>query len=206
MDELILKTFVLGELSNNCYLIFSKKSKKACLIDAPAPISELNDFIKSRSLDIVFIALTHAHFDHIKGLNSESVPFYIHESDIPFLKDPNLNGSIFFGSPVVVEKAPEIYREGMPFCFEDKPIDIIHTPGHTPGSVSLKLGNWLFSGDTLFFGSVGRTDVPLASEEVLISSIREKIMSLPGGTAVLPGHGPSTTVERERKHNPFLKL
>ena len=204
MDRLGLKTFIFGGLYNNCYLIFDKESKEAFIIDSPAFGEEIFSFIQSQGLKILFIALTHAHFDHIEGLNEFSVPFYVHKDDAPFLKDPNLNGSVFFSGNVVIDKIPNLYQEEKPLYFGEYPIEVIHTPGHSPGSVSLKLNKWLFSGDTIFLNSIGRTDIPLASGDVLIKSIKEKILILPSDTIVYPGHGDSTTVEKEKADNPFL--
>jgi len=204
MDGLIIKTFCLGDLFNNCYLIFHNESKKAFIVDSPAPTDEVKDFIRSQNLEVAFIALTHAHFDHIGGLESYSLPFYLHEEDVSLLGDPQVNGSAFFASSIVVEREPRIYKENMPLYFDSYPIEIIHTPGHTPGSVSLKLGKWLFSGDTLFFDSIGRTDIPLASQDLIIKSIKEKLLVLPSGMVVYPGHGQSTTIGREKEHNSFL--
>jgi len=206
MDELTLKTFVLGQLSNNCYLIFSEKSKEGFLIDNPAPYDEVEAFVQKNNIDIQFIALTHAHFDHITGLESNSIPFYVHREDAPFLKDSRLNGSTFFSPGIGVGREPRLYEENKPLYFEKYAIEILHTPGHTPGSVSLKLNNWVFSGDALFFNSIGRTDIPLASEEVLVDSIKRKILTLKPDILVYPGHGPSTTVGREIKSNPFLRV
>jgi len=204
MDGLSLKTFCLGDLFNNCYLIVHDKSKKGFIIDSPAPTNEIKDFIRSQSLEIDFIALTHAHFDHIGGLRSLPFPFYIHQNDLQLLKDPQANGSAFFDSSIVVEKKPRLYKENEPLYFDNYSIEVIHTPGHTPGSVSLKLNNWLFSGDTLFLDSIGRTDIPLASPERIIKSIKEKLLVLPSDTIVYPGHGAPTTIAREAKLNPFL--
>jgi glyoxylase-like metal-dependent hydrolase (beta-lactamase superfamily II) len=204
MSELELKTFISGELANNCYLVFDKESKKGFIVDAPSPSKELDEFIQEHNLQILFIALTHAHFDHIEGLNRYSVPFYVHQEDLPFLKESKLNGSAFFSSPVTIKNEPCIYGENQPLSFDKHPIEVIHTPGHTPGSVSLKVNNWLFSGDTLFFNSIGRTDIPLASESQLIKSIKEKILVLPPDTFVYPGHGQATSVGQEKDNNPFL--
>lgn len=204
MDGLIIKTFCLGDLFTNCYLIFHDESKKGFMVDSPAPTEEVKDFIRSQNLEIAFIALTHAHFDHIGGLESYSLPFYVHEEDVPLLEDQQMNGSAFFTSSIVVEREPHIYKENMPLYFDSYPIEIIHTPGHTPGAVSLKLGKWLFSGDTLFYDSIGRTDIPLASQDLIIKSIKEKLLVLPSDTIVYPGHGASTTIAREAKLNPFL--
>jgi glyoxylase-like metal-dependent hydrolase (beta-lactamase superfamily II) len=205
MDGLDLKVFVLGDLFTNCYLIFNKENKKGFLIDAPGNTEKVRNFIEKNELNILFLILTHGHFDHIEDVDKFSQPFYIHKEDIPFLKNADINGSMFFSSPITVGRDPIVLREGVALDFGGFPVEVIHTPGHTPGSVSLKLDKWLFSGDTLFFNSVGRTDVPLASQASLIKSIKEKIFVLSPDTVIYPGHGPSTTVEREAEFNPFLK-
>ena len=204
MDKLTLKSFVCGDLSNNCYLIFDSKVKQGFLIDAPQVSEELKSFIKAQGLKILFVALTHAHFDHIQGLSQINEPFYIHSEDKTFLADSQLNGSDFFPPSIKIGKEPLFYQESASLDFNGHSIKIIHTPGHTPGSVSLQLGKWLFSGDALFAGSVGRTDIPLASHQVLISAIKNKLLILPTDTIVYPGHGPATTIGKERESNPFL--
>lgn len=204
MDDLTLKIFVLGDIANNCYLIFDKNSKKGFIIDCPEPWTQVSKFIQNQNLEILFIALTHAHFDHIGGLGSNNFPFYIHKDDASFLSDSKLNGSAFFTTPLKITRNYNLYNDTPDLNFNGIPIEVIHTPGHTPGSVSLKFGKWLFSGDAVFFNSIGRTDIPLASQEVLIKSIKENILALPSTTIIYPGHGPSTTVEHEKKSNPFL--
>ncbi len=204
MDGLVLKQFCSGELLNNAYLVFDPGPKKGFTVDCPAYTEELAAFIEAEGLEILFIALTHAHFDHIAGLNDYPFPFYVQKEDVPLLKIPELNGSLLFGRPVIIEKKPLIYPVSQSLDFCGRRIKVIATPGHTPGSVSLRLDKWLFAGDTLFFDSVGRTDIPLASQGKLTSSIKEKILTLPEETVVYPGHGPSTTVGREKKHNPFI--
>ncbi len=174
------------------------------MIDCPAPSREVDEYIQNHNIEIAFIALTHAHFDHIGSLDNYSVPFYIHKDDLSFLKNPDLNGSTLFSSPVIIKRRPYFYQDGMLLNFDGYNAEVIHTPGHTPGSISLKFNNWLFSGDTIFFDSVGRTDIPLASHDKLIKSIRNRILTLPADTIIYPGHGPSTTVGREKEHNPFL--
>ena len=203
MDAITLKNFVLGDLYTNSYLLFKQDTKKAFLIDAPHPTDEIKQFICDQGLDLKFCLLTHAHFDHISGLNSLDRPFYVHCYDTPFLKNPYLNGSSFFDSPFTIGKDPLLLEE-IAITLESFYFEILHTPGHTPGSVSIKVGDWLFSGDTLFCDSIGRTDLPLASPEQLVSSVKTKIFPLADETVVYPGHGESTTVAKEKKHNPFL--
>ena len=204
MAGLRLKVFVTGPLSNNCYLVFDEQSKKGFLIDCPAPVGPMQEFIAGNQLTILFIALTHAHFDHIAGLADVRYPFYLHSEDHSFLTNPELNGSVFFEPRLIVSGQPRQYSETDALSFEGHGIEVIHTPGHTPGSVSLKLGKWLFSGDTLFCHSVGRTDIPKASEAQLLASIHQKLLSLPAETEVYPGHGPATTIGQEKEGNPFL--
>lgn len=199
-----IKTFVTGELYNNCYVVFEKATRKGFIVDAPAPFGVISDFIRKEKLDILLVALTHAHFDHISGLNEINLPFYVHPKDEPLLSNANINGSLLISSAVIVKKAPHFLSENETLNIGPYNIKCIHTPGHTPGSVSLLLGNRLFSGDTIFKDSIGRTDIPLASYEAIIKSIKEKILTLPEDTIILPGHGPSTTVGKELQNNPFL--
>jgi glyoxylase-like metal-dependent hydrolase (beta-lactamase superfamily II) len=203
MDGLELKIFTLGELFTNAYLVFEKKSKTGLLIDVPFPSDEIRRFNQKEKLKINFILLTHGHFDHIQGLKDFSLPVFIHQKDYLLLEDADLNGSNFFGYSVKISyKNIKFYNHCL--SLGNHSIQILHTPGHTPGSVAIKIKNWLFSGDTIFFDSIGRTDIPLGSYDLLINSIKEKILKLPPSTLIYPGHGEPTTVERELKHNPFL--
>ena len=203
MDDLKISTFVLGSLETNVYIVSSKSAKKAFIIDLPAEFKSVLNYINKENLEISFILITHAHFDHIGGLNLLDLPFYLHRKDLPLLYDPNLNGSSFFDEEISIKKEPIFYDSSLHFL--DYTIEVIHTPGHTPGSVSLKLNNWLFTGDTLFYDTIGRTDIPLASYDELLNSINKKILTLPKSTIIYPGHGKDTTLERELKYNPFLK-
>jgi glyoxylase-like metal-dependent hydrolase (beta-lactamase superfamily II) len=204
MDAITVKTFVLGELSNNCYLVFDKETKEGFIVDAPYGLEKVYAFIRKERIKINFIILTHAHFDHIAGLSSINVPFYIHPGDLALLKDSSLNGSYFFGTAIAVDKEPIVLEENSSLCLGSYQIEIIPTPGHTPGSISILLRNLLFSGDTIFLDSIGRTDVPLASHDLLLKSIKENILTLSEETIIYPGHGPSTSVGQEKRQNPFL--
>lgn len=203
MEDFELKVFVLGDLSTNCYLIFNKKTKTGFLIDTPLGSGQVKDYMRRYNIELEFIILTHGHFDHIGSLDDFPQQSYIHSDDQPFLGDPRLNGSLFFGSEIIVNKKTVSIKEGISLSFNSCAVEIIHTPGHTPGSICLRLNKWLFSGDTIFFEAIGRTDIPAAQPEAILKSIRTKIMCLPQDTIIYPGHGQSTTVAREKKYNPF---
>jgi glyoxylase-like metal-dependent hydrolase (beta-lactamase superfamily II) len=205
MVKLDLKVFPSGPLAANNYLIFNKESKKAFIIDLSASSGPLFNFLKEENIEVDFVLLTHAHFDHIGGLRASGFSYYLHQQDRDLVSDPKKNGSFYhFADPIRIDREPNLYKKELYF-YQSK-ITVIHTPGHSPGSVCLKLNNWLFSGDTLFCQTIGRTDIPLASGELILKSIKEKILVLPDDTVIYPGHGPSTTLLREKETNPFLAI
>ncbi len=203
MDKERLVSFSLGPFSTNAYLLINNKLNEAVLIDAPFETERLVKFIKERHLNLKGVILTHGHIDHIAGLSMIGAPFYIHTEDKEFLNNPDLNLSSLLCSSICIDKEPIVLNEGKLFI-DSFNIDVLHTPGHTPGSISLVVYDCLFSGDTLFFDSIGRTDIPLASHGRLLDSIKKKILPLDKRMRVYPGHGPPTTIKREKEHNPFL--
>lgn len=205
MDELVVKTFVCGELSTNAYLIYFANKKNAFIVDFPAFPEQLLTCISHEKINVSFILLTHGHYDHIGGLNDVDYPFSIHEQDKNFLTQPELNFSQFItGENFKVKRKGNIIYQDTQLQFGDYPVQILHTPGHTPGSISIKIGKFLFSGDTLFNNSVGRTDIPYASHQVLIKSIKEKQLVFADDTIIYPGHGLLTTIGEEKQNNPYL--
>ena len=160
--------------------------------------------LEEENYNLLYLVLTHGHADHIAGLEEIDCPFYIHPQDKGFLKDPLLNLSCLF-SPFTIDKEPRLIEENDRLFLDSYILEVLHTPGHTPGSISLKLDCFLFAGDTLFSGSVGRTDFPYASGELLLASIKEKIFPLGENTLIFPGHGESTSLKREIDNNPFFK-
>ncbi|MFZ5815122.1 MAG: MBL fold metallo-hydrolase [Bacillota bacterium] len=198
----------LGELATNCYIVACPESSKAMVIDPGAPDPWIKRTVSQFSLTVELILLTHGHGDHIGGVewvkSWTGAPVWIHEADSRYLSSPALNGSAFFGQPVVVPKADRLLRGGETVTVGSLSFQVIHTPGHTPGGISLYTPGHLFAGDTLFAGGVGRTDLAGGSYPALVKSIKEKLFPLPDETVVYCGHGPTTTIGDEREYNPYV--
>ena len=204
-----IEKFVTGIISTNCYLAINEETKQTVVIDPAACPSYLMGHIKSEGLQVEAILLTHGHFDHIMGIDGLReefpVPVYVHEGDKGTLLDPALNLSISYTSGYTFDGA-DFIRDGQRLELAGFSFRVIHTPGHTPGGVCyyVESEGVLFSGDTLFQNSVGRTDFPNSSTSDLIRSLREKVMQLPDDVKVYPGHMGETTIGHERKNNPFI--
>ena len=199
---------VVGALETNCYLVYDEETRDCAVIDPGADPEKIISTIADLELKPVVVLNTHGHVDHI-GANSDiiqkyAVPLAMHAADTGMLKVSDyIELSLLLGARN--SPAPDrLLAEGDEIAVGRTSLRVIHTPGHTPGSVGFVQGGFLFSGDTLFCGGVGRTDLPGGSWKDLERSIRERILTLPEETVVLPGHGPHTTVEQERSSNPFL--
>lgn len=204
-----IKSLPLGILGTNCYIIHN--DHEALIFDPGGDEDQLIKFLNDNKLNPIAILLTHAHFDHIGAVepirNEYGIKVYMHSLEKDWLTNPDLNGSSRYPfGPISTKNPPDsLVGEGT-FIIGDFTFDIYHTPGHSPGSVSYYFANEdiLIAGDTLFQSSIGRTDLPFGNHDQLISSIKNKIFSLPNHTNVYPGHGPSTTIEFEKQYNPFL--
>jgi len=199
-----VKVFAVGPLSTNCYLVSDSSTDKAILIDPGFFNRKIVNCIKAHNIQVQFIVNTHGHADHIMGNADFGFPVMIHELDEPFLYDSDKNLSFWGLFAVKRVKPVKLLKNGDVIEAGGLKFTVIHTPGHTPGGISLLCGHDLFSGDTLFFEGIGRTDCPGGDHSALIRSITEKLMVLPDDVKVFPGHGPGTTIGHERRANPFL--
>ncbi len=204
-----IEKFVIGMIGTNCYLVQNEKTKECFLIDPAVCPPELVDHIKSKGLDLKAILLTHGHFDHIMGINDFlaefPVPVYAHEDEKTLLEDASMNASANYGRGYTFSGA-EYLQDGQRLTLAGMNINVIHTPGHTAGGCCYYISeeNVLFSGDTLFHTSIGRTDLPTGSSSQLTHSIRERLMCLPGETTVYPGHMSETSIAFEEMNNPYF--
>ena len=199
---------VVGALETNCYLVYCEETRACAVIDPGADHEKIVSTIADLELKPVIVLNTHGHVDHI-GANSDivqkyAVPLAMHAADAGLLQvSENIELSLLLGA----RSSPppdRLLADGEEVGFGRASLRVVHIPGHTPGSIGFLHGNVLFSGDTIFCGGVGRTDLPGGSWKDLERSIRERVLTLPADTVVLPGHGPWTTVAQERDSNPFL--
>ncbi len=205
-----IKYNLLPSFDTNTYLVWDEDSMEAMLIDVAAPSKEIINEIKSLNLKLKFLINTHGHGDHIGGNKSIKENFdiqlLIHEDDAETITDPHKNLSTFWGDGIISPSADIKLKGGEKFKLGNKELTVIHTPGHSEGGISILIKNLLFSGDTLFAGAIGRDDIPGGDYNTLVKSIQEKLFKLPDDTIVLPGHGPYTTIGREKKGNPYVGL
>jgi len=207
-SKMIIEKRAVEPFMKNGYVLACPDSRHATYIDPGEEAEQLLSWIDQQELELISIVNTHAHMDHICGNGQVKevwdVPIYLHQEDEELYKALPVQAS-WFG--MTYPPAPPIdyyLHPSQQLGVGDLTLKIIHTPGHSPGSVTIQVEEHLFCGDLIFAGSVGRTDLPGGSHEVLLKSIREKILSLGDDCILHPGHGPDTTVGQERRTNPFL--
>jgi len=205
---MIFETLVVGPLDVNCFIMACAETKKGIVIDPGDNIDNILAIVQKHNIDITEIVATHGHFDHIGRVTTlkekTGAPFTIHQADM-FMVEGLVEIASFLD--IDTDPTPEVDRfidEGDTITFGNETLNILHVPGHAPGNVAFTWPGHAIVGDTVFAGSIGRTDLEGADPQVLLESIRTKILTLPDDTILYPGHGPSTTVSQEKRTNPFL--
>jgi glyoxylase-like metal-dependent hydrolase (beta-lactamase superfamily II) len=212
---MILESAAVGPFFKNGYVVGCERTRQAVFIDPGDEVEQLLDFIRKEELLVMHILLTHAHVDHVSGVaeakRALGSPVYLHKDDL-FLYDNAVRTGMMFGLTVEQPPPVDVFYEGEgPIEFGDYQVRVVPTPGHCPGGVCLAIGQTagtgaphLFVGDTLFAGSIGRTDLPGGDYETLLTSITSTLFQFPDEAVVHSGHGPETTIGRERANNPFV--
>mgnify|MGYP000350349985 CR=1 FL=1 len=207
--NLAIRMMVLGPVQTNCYFLINEDTKEVLIVDPADRAQKIIEWINSEGLKPVAILLTHGHFDHIMGIDTLrrewSVPVYASALEQKVLTDANVNLSVAYGAGYVFADA-KFLEDGASLALAGYQIRMISTPGHTAGGCCyyIEEEEVLFSGDTLFAGSVGRTDFPTGRMSTLVRSVKERLLSLPEDTQVYPGHMEATTIGFEKENNPFL--
>ncbi len=199
---------IVGPLQVNCYIVSCSATREAVVIDAGDDAERILAFLQQNDLVVKMILNTHGHFDHQGGIKAlveaTGAPFLLHRADLPVLERSREHAALYGLNTTQAPTPDRFLEDGEELAFGQETLKVMHTPGHSPGGVCFYGGGHLFCGDTLFAGSVGRTDLPLGDHDRLIQSIRESLLPLDETTEVHPGHGPDTTIGREKLVNPFI--
>ncbi len=205
---MILMRLIVGPLQVNCYILADEKTKEAVVIDPGDDAEDILKIIKDKELKVRYIVNTHAHFDHV-GANAKlkeatGAEILLHEADAALLSSSTGQAKMFGMKTAASPPADRYIRDGDVITAGEVSLTVLCTPGHSSGGVSLIEDGMVFTGDALFAGSIGRTDLPGGNLMTLIGSIKTKLLDLPDETRVFPGHGPDSTIGEEKKENPFL--
>ena len=202
------RTFRLGPMDNGTYLIVCPETKEAAVVDVGFEAETVIAAIEQERLKVRYLLNTHAHYDHVCGMlavqRACGGTYWLHPGDRPLLDNVNQQAALFGLPPIETPREVNDLADGQTLPLGRGAISVIHTPGHSPGGVCFRSDDLLWVGDTLFAGSIGRTDLPGGSFEQLARSIRTRLFTLGDAVRVLPGHGGETTIGEERLHNPFV--
>lgn len=205
---MILERLILGNLQTNCYILGDEETKECAVIDPAADADRIIKVVDEHGMKVKYIILTHVHIDHITALDKikeiTGADIVVHSAEAPLLNDDNHTLAALFGTISPITESDISVSDGDTVYLGENKLTFIYTPGHTVGGMCILCGGMLISGDTLFAESIGRTDFPGGSHSQLISSIRDKLMTLEDDIRVYPGHGPSTTIGHEREANPYF--
>ena len=206
---MILEAMAVGPLQSNCYVLGCVRTKEGVVIDPGDGVPDILQVLARNEIALRYVALTHAHFDHAGGasalMRETGAELVLHRGDLPLLKglpeQATMFGLLSTGAP---PEADRLVDDGDELVFGDESLTVIHTPGHSPGGVCYRAGTMIFVGDTLFAGSIGRTDLAGGDYDALITAVRTRLFVLGDDMGVYPGHGPATTIGVERQSNPFF--
>lgn len=205
---MIVECLTVGPLMENCYILGDEKKRIAAVIDPGDEPERILEALKRKNLTCEYILLTHAHVDHVAGIKgvveATDAKVYIHKEDAWLLKSAPVQALAFGMKPFFPPSIERYLEDGDIFKIGTLDVKVLHTPGHTKGGLCFLVHNCIFVGDTIFQGSIGRTDLPGGNYDELINSVETKIFQLPDETIIYPGHGPETTVGYEKKYNPFF--
>lgn len=208
IGKFMIQSFAVMPFDENCYVVYDD-THEGVVIDPGGMADEILSYIRETGLSIKAVLNTHGHCDHIGAddaiRDATKAPLYIHKEDAPMLGDVKLNLSAFMGFRALARPAEHLLSEGDEISFGQSKLEVLHTPGHSKGGVCFVGDGVAFTGDTLFAGSIGRSDFPGGSEVELIGNIKKRLLVLPDETKVYSGHGPSSEIAWERAHNPFLQ-
>ncbi len=208
---MILETFPVGPLACKCTILGDEETREAIVIDPGDEVSHIYKKLTQQGLKLKQIVVTHGHIDHVGGAlklkRLTGAPIYLNENDLPQLEMMDTQAAWLGVETPDTAPPDEGLKDGQVVGLEHYPATVLHTPGHTQGSICLHFAplKLLVAGDTLFAGSIGRTDLPGGDFDQILASLRGRLLTLPDETRVLPGHGPATTIGEERRSNPFLQ-